>query len=85
MTDKRAQSSQLYTSSQVRELLGITPSTLTRLVDRGIIEKVIPPGRKQGYYTKKSVHAFLEQQTQFRETHGEQPEGHTAQGTPQME
>ena len=79
MTDKQQlQLNQLYTSAQVRELLDISPSTLTRLVDNGVIEKVTPPGKKQGYYTKKSVHDYLEQQNRFIATYTDQEEKPTS-------
>jgi hypothetical protein len=86
MIRQRTQLNQLYTSAQARKILGISPSTLTRLVDKGIVEKVTPPGKKQGYYTKKSVHDYLEQQNLFIETYAEQKEeGLTAQRATQAD
>lgn len=49
----------LYTSSQVRERLHIAPSTLTMLVERKVIGKVVFKGYKNGFYTKKSVESYL--------------------------
>lgn len=56
---------QSYTSAQVREKLGISSSTLKNLVDRGLIERVIMPGYKQGHYTKDSVDQYYEQKKLF--------------------
>src|SRR5579875_279793 len=55
----------LYSSSEVRKLLGISSSTLSTLVERGTIEKVIPPGYKQGFYTKNSVDEYRKQREIF--------------------
>src|SRR5579875_855204 len=55
----------LYSSSEVRKLLGISSSTLSTLVERGTIEKVTPPGYKQGFYTKNSVDEYRKQREIF--------------------
>lgn len=60
---------QFYTSGEVRQKLGISSSTLANLVDRGVIEKVVPPGRKNGYYTRTSVDDYFEQQNLFVRTY----------------
>ncbi len=59
----------LYTSAQTRQLLGISPSTLTTLVEKGVIEKVIPIGYTNGLYTKASVDEYLRQQNLFMQTY----------------
>jgi hypothetical protein len=55
-----------YTASEVKEKLGITDGMLYNYVRYGHLERVIPPGRKQGVYPKRGVdnlanklHAFL--------------------------
>lgn len=66
---RKFDTNQLYTSAQARLVLGISPSTLTTLVEKGIIEKVTPVGYKNGYYTKASVDEYLRQQNLFVETY----------------
>ncbi len=63
------QNSNVYTYSEVIRRLGISPSTLTGLVDKGIIQKVVPPGKKNGYYTKRSVDDYYSQQSLFLDTY----------------
>ncbi len=55
----------LYSSSEVRKLLDISASTLSTLVGKGTIEKVVPPGYTQGYYTKSSVDEYRKQREIF--------------------
>src|SRR3989442_1033417 len=43
------------TAGEVKKLLGITDGMLYNFVDNGALERVIPPGRKQGVYRKKQV------------------------------
>lgn len=59
----------LYTSTQTRQLLGISPSTLTTLVEKGVIEKVTPIGYTNGFYTRTSVDEYLRQQNLFMQTY----------------
>jgi len=66
---RKLDTDQLYTSTQVREKLGISPSTLTTLVEKGVIEKVTPVGYKNGYYTKASVDEYWKQQNLFMQTY----------------
>lgn len=58
--------SELYTSAQTRKKLDISASTLTSLVKKGAIEKVIPVGYERGYYTKRSVDEYYEQRQVFK-------------------
>jgi hypothetical protein len=44
-----------YTASEVKEKLGITDGMLYNYVRYGHLERVIPPGRKQGVYPKRGV------------------------------
>jgi len=50
----------LYTSTEVRKLLSISGSQLNNLVDKGIIYKIVPPGKKNGFYTKETVDRYAE-------------------------
>ncbi|GCE48510.1 hypothetical protein EI42_04809 [Thermosporothrix hazakensis] len=47
--------SDFYTAAQVKKILGITDGMLYNYVNNGTLERVIPPGRKQGVYRKKDV------------------------------
>jgi hypothetical protein len=60
---------ELYTSKETRELLGASSSTLASLVEKGLIEKVTPPGKKHGFYTKVSVDRYHDQQIAFKKTY----------------
>jgi Helix-turn-helix domain len=44
-----------YTASEVRRMLGIPSSTLYDMVKAGKIERVVPPGRSDGYYPRSSI------------------------------
>jgi hypothetical protein len=68
--------SKLYTSSQVREMLDISGSTLKNLVERNIIERVVPRGYKQGFYSKESVDDYARSQELFTETYRAKKSGH---------
>jgi hypothetical protein len=59
----------LYTSSETRRKLKISASTLKNLVEKGIIEKVVPYGYQNGYYTQKSVNEYYERQQIFQESY----------------
>lgn len=53
-----------YTAKEVKEKLGITDGKLYNYVRYGHLERVFPPGRKQGVYKKEEVDRFaLELQT----------------------
>jgi hypothetical protein len=60
---------ELYTSQETRKKLGVSSSTLANLVTQGTIEKVTPPGRKHGFYTRASVDAYHQQQSAFQKTY----------------
>ena len=49
------------------KILNKSSSTLRSLVEKGLIEKVVRPGYKHGYYTKKSVDQYLEENLLFDE------------------
>jgi len=44
-----------YTAAQVKQILGITDSTLYTYVNRGELQRIVPPHRKQGVYLKSEV------------------------------
>lgn len=44
-----------YTAKEVMSKLGIANSTLYHYVDIGKIKKVVPPGKKEGYYLKSEI------------------------------
>src|SRR5258708_26649729 len=43
-------SKEFYTAAQTKELLGITDGMLYNYVDNGALERIFPPGKKQGVY-----------------------------------
>ena len=75
------ETSELYTSSETRKKLGISASTLTNLVTKGVIEKVIPIGYERGYYTKKTVDEYYEQQQVFKHNYNIEQDVAQAQDT----
>src|SRR5713226_1670090 len=68
-TRKGVDMDKVYSSSQALEKLGISPTTLKNLVDKEVIEKVVPPGYQRGYYTRASVDEYYEKQRLFVETY----------------
>jgi hypothetical protein len=44
-----------YTAKEARELLGMTHSALLNQVVAGNLQRIIPPGRRQGVYLKEEV------------------------------
>src|SRR5436305_6189658 len=45
-----------YTASTVRKSLGnISDGMLRSYIQRGLIERTVPPGRKQGFYKRETV------------------------------
>jgi hypothetical protein len=54
-----------YTAGEVKKLLGITDGQLYNYVRYGHLERVIPPGRKQGVYRKEEVDKFALEMSAF--------------------
>lgn len=54
-----------WTASEVMKKLRIANSTLYHYVDTGKIKKVVPPGRKEGYYPKAEIDQMLRAQELF--------------------
>lgn len=44
-----------YTAAQTKEMLGITDGMLYNFVSNGTLERIIPPGKKQGVYLRYEV------------------------------
>jgi len=65
--EQSTNANELYTSKETREMLSVSSSTLSTLVNKGLIERVTPPGYKHGFYTKKSVDEYYRQQALFKE------------------
>ena len=55
---------EFYTAAEARKVLGLTEATFFWRVRQGHIPKVIPPGRRQAGYPKKTIDA-LAQAMQF--------------------
>ncbi len=52
---KKAPNPSLYTRSEAIKKLNMAKSTFHDYVNTGKIHKIIPPGRKEGYYQKKEI------------------------------
>lgn len=74
-TSSNVDRSKLYTSTEARKLLDISGSTLKNLVEKGIIERVVPYGYAQGFYTKESVDEYHKHQEIFTETYTAKKKG----------
>ncbi len=44
-----------YTAAQTKQILGITDGMLYNYIDNGALERIIPPGKKQGVYKRGEV------------------------------
>lgn len=44
-----------YTAAQVKQILGITDGMLYNYIDNGALQRIIPPGKKQGVYKRQEV------------------------------
>src|SRR5205085_9409528 len=49
------ESKDYYTAAQVKEILGLTDGMLYNYVDNGALQRIIPPGKKQGVYRRNQV------------------------------
>ena len=49
------ESKDYYTAAQVKTILGITDGMLYNYIDNGALQRVIPPGKKQGVYRRDQV------------------------------
>jgi hypothetical protein len=54
-----------YTAAQTKELLGITDGMLYNYVDNGALERIFPPGKKQGVYRRSQVDQLARELTVF--------------------
>ena len=55
---KKAPSANLYTRSEAILKLGLPKSTFHDYVTTGRIKKIVPPGKREGYYLKKEIDAL---------------------------
>ena len=59
---------ELYTAKQAKQRLGLrVDSSLHHLVNKGMIRRVIPPGREYGYYSKEDVDKLAQARQEFSE------------------
>ncbi|HEU5383000.1 MAG TPA: helix-turn-helix domain-containing protein [Ktedonobacteraceae bacterium] len=65
MTKTAKAPSGFYTASEVMRKLGIPSSTLYEYARVGKIKKVVPPGRKEGYYPKAEIDKLVRAQEIF--------------------
>jgi predicted DNA-binding transcriptional regulator AlpA len=54
-----------YTAAQVKAILGITDSTLYTYVNRGELQRIVPPHRKQGVYLRSEVDEMAREMAAF--------------------
>ncbi len=54
-----------YTASEVMRKLGIANSTLYHYVETGKIKRVVPPGKKDGYYLKIEIDKMIKAKELF--------------------
>jgi hypothetical protein len=52
---ERKENRNYYTMAQVKKILGISNDALYNYVENGALERVIPPGKKQGLYIRSQV------------------------------
>lgn len=65
MPKKATAPSGFYTAQDVMKKLGLQSSTFYEYVKTGRIKKVIPPGRKEGYYPKGDVDKLIRAKEAF--------------------
>src|SRR5215472_7843954 len=54
-----------YTASEAMKILGLSSSSFYDYVKAGRLQRVVPPGRKDGYYPKSQVDAIIKAQELF--------------------
>ncbi len=62
-----------YTASEVLKMLGIGNSTLYHLVEIGKIKRVVPPGRRDGYYIKSDIDRMVRDKEVFLLSYASEP------------
>lgn len=60
------------TAGEVKKILGITDGMLYNFVDNGALERIIPPGRKQGVYRRSQVEQLARDLQVFINTRNEE-------------
>src|SRR5258708_668807 len=58
-----------YTAGEARKVLGLTEGTFFNWVNAGRIPKVVPPGKRQGGYPKKTIDALAQAMRLLFEQH----------------
>lgn len=59
------------TAGEVKKMLGITDGMLYNFIDNGALERIIPPGRKQGVYRRNQVEQLARDLQVFINTRNE--------------
>lgn len=54
-----------YTATEVKKLLNVSDAVVRSYAQKGKIRYIIPPGRKQGFYSKKDVDNLVNELTAF--------------------
>lgn len=60
---------QYYTASQAKKILGFTDTMLYNQVRKGTLQRIIPPGSKQGLYLRNEVNQLAHELEIFFVTH----------------
>ncbi|GHO89939.1 hypothetical protein [Dictyobacter formicarum] len=64
MAQRKAQV-EYYTAAQTKNVLGITDGMLYNYVNNGTLERIIPPGKKQGVYRRSEVDRLASEMQAF--------------------
>ncbi len=59
------ESKEYYTAAQVKRILGVTDGMLYNYIDNGALERIIPPGKKQGVYKRIEVDKLAREMQTF--------------------
>lgn len=57
----------MYTAQEAITAIGIPPTSFYTLVNLGDIQKIVPPGRKEGYYPKAEIDRYARNLKLFNE------------------
>lgn len=62
----------MYTAKEAIEAIQIPPSAFYGLVNSGKIEKIIPPGRKEGFYSRGEIDTYARNLKIFNEPYSDE-------------
>jgi predicted DNA-binding transcriptional regulator AlpA len=62
---RKQPNSKYYTASEVKQILGIGDSALYNYVNRGELQRIVPPHRKQGVYLRSEVDEMAREMQAF--------------------